>query len=134
MRISDWSSDVCSSDLLCKSLQHRVAADTQATKIIEQREAEEAPLEGHVSGADGASLNGADGHAREGSPGNFVRTRRSPVNPARVASSSERPPPAIQFAPKLRHPRTAQARPAHLASAYGADFNQRPVKVGACDG
>src|SRR3546814_5430988 len=49
---------------LSKSLQHRVAADTPATKIIEQREAEEVPSEGHVSGADGASLNGADGHAR----------------------------------------------------------------------
>src|SRR3546814_8910621 len=34
---------------LCKSLQHRVAADTQATQIIEQREAEEAPSEGNVS-------------------------------------------------------------------------------------
>src|SRR3546814_11182909 len=93
MRISDWSSDVCSSDLLtsagielCKSLQHRVAADTQATKIIEKREAEEAPAEGNVSGADGASLNGDDDHARQGSPGNFVRTRRRTGNPSRVAS------------------------------------------------
>ncbi|MFC5578539.1 hypothetical protein ACFPOA_11030 [Lysobacter niabensis] len=28
---------------LCKSLQHRVAADAQAAKILEQREAEDTP-------------------------------------------------------------------------------------------
>src|SRR3546814_12218070 len=39
---------------LCKSLQHRVAADTQATTTIEQREAEEAPTAGHVSGEHGS--------------------------------------------------------------------------------
>src|SRR3546814_4394797 len=39
---------------LCKSLQHRVAADTHATKIIEQREAEAAPAAGNASRAAGA--------------------------------------------------------------------------------
>jgi hypothetical protein len=29
---------------LCKSLQHRVAADAQAAKIVQQREVAEAPL------------------------------------------------------------------------------------------
>src|SRR3546814_18908179 len=91
---------------LCKSLQHRVAADTQATKIIEQREAEAAPAEGNVSGADGASLNGADDHASSGSPGTFVRTRRRPVHPARVSARSARPQPATPF--KLVSPYVGQ--------------------------
>jgi hypothetical protein len=42
---------------LCKSLQHRVAADAQAAKIIEQREAEDG-----VGTHDG---NGADPHGPE---------------------------------------------------------------------
>lgn len=33
---------------LCKSLQHRVAADAQAAKIIEKREAGDAPVETHA--------------------------------------------------------------------------------------
>src|SRR5690606_6798740 len=45
---------------LCKSLQHRVAADAQAAKIIEQREGGEAAVEGNVSGSADAPLNGAD--------------------------------------------------------------------------
>ena len=51
---------------LCKSLQHRVAADTQAAKIIEQREVDgdAAPVEGMDGGAGAQSLNAADGHAR----------------------------------------------------------------------
>ena len=51
---------------LCKSLQHRVAADTQAAKIIEQREVDgdAAPVEGMDGGTGAQSLNGADGHAR----------------------------------------------------------------------
>ncbi len=43
---------------LCKSLQHRVAADAQAAKIIEKREAGEVLVDGH----DGKSGNGL--HAR----------------------------------------------------------------------
>jgi len=39
---------------LCKSLQHRVAADAQAAKIIEQREADDG-----VTASDG---NGSDPH------------------------------------------------------------------------
>lgn len=49
---------------LCKSLQHRVAADAQAAKIIEQRDVEETSAEGNVGGADSVPLNGADGHGR----------------------------------------------------------------------
>jgi hypothetical protein len=49
---------------LCKSLQHRVAADSQAAKIIEKREADDAGVEGNVSGADSVPLNGANGHGR----------------------------------------------------------------------
>ena len=48
---------------LCKSLQHRVAADSQAAKIIEQREGGEA-AEGNVSGSAHAPLNGADPGSR----------------------------------------------------------------------
>src|SRR3546814_15348312 len=74
MRISDWSSDVCSSDL----------------------------------------------------------TRRRPVNPARVASRSARPLPAILFAPKIRNPRMAKARTAYVCSECGADFNKWQGQCGAC--
>ena len=52
---------------LCKSLQHRVAADNQAAKIIEQREAEDAPAEGKVDA--GSSVNGSDGVPRDGADG-----------------------------------------------------------------
>jgi len=44
---------------LCKSLQHRVAADAQAAKIVEQRKSGDAAVEGNVSGATDAPLNGA---------------------------------------------------------------------------
>src|SRR3546814_19698397 len=74
MRISDWSSDVCSSDL----------------------------------------------------------TRRRPVNPARVASRSARPLPAILFAPKIRNPRMAKARTAYVCSECGADVNKWQGQCGAC--
>jgi hypothetical protein len=46
---------------LCKSLQHRVAADAQAAKIIRQREAEGVVAEGNLSGTDGASMADGDG-------------------------------------------------------------------------
>ena len=49
---------------LCKSLQHRVAADAQAAKIIEQREGGVVVAEGNVGGTAGASLNGADSGSR----------------------------------------------------------------------
>jgi hypothetical protein len=45
---------------LCKSLQHRVAADAQAEKIIRQREAEGvATEEGNLSGNGAAAGDGA---------------------------------------------------------------------------
>jgi len=49
---------------LCKSLQHRVAADAQAAKIIEQRESGEVPTEGNVSGDAVVPLNGVDCRGR----------------------------------------------------------------------
>ena len=49
---------------LCKSLQHRVAADTQATKILEKREAEGASAEDGIGAAGNGALNGADDHVR----------------------------------------------------------------------
>jgi len=44
---------------LCKSLQHRVAADAQANKIIEQRQAGEASVEGNPGGPGSVPLNGS---------------------------------------------------------------------------
>ncbi|HVI59286.1 MAG TPA: hypothetical protein VM619_10520 [Luteimonas sp.] len=47
---------------LCKSLQHRVAADAQAAKIIRQREADGTVAEeGNLSGGNGASMPEGDG-------------------------------------------------------------------------
>ena len=47
---------------LCKSLQHRVAADAQAAKIIRERAAEDvAAEEGNPSGGNGASMGRGDG-------------------------------------------------------------------------
>ena len=46
---------------LCKSLQHRVAADAQAAKIIRQREAEGVVAEGNLSGTDDVSMADGDG-------------------------------------------------------------------------
>ena len=39
---------------LCKSLQHRVAADAQAARIIEKREAEAASADGHGRTSNGS--------------------------------------------------------------------------------
>src|SRR3546814_4864165 len=52
--------------------------------------------------------------------------------PARVASRSARPLPAILFAPKIRNPRMAKARTAYVCSECGADFNKWQGQCGAC--
>ncbi|GAA3922643.1 hypothetical protein [Luteimonas lutimaris] len=49
---------------LCKSLQHRVAADAQAAKIVEQRQSGDAAVEGNVSGSADLPMNGVDPDSR----------------------------------------------------------------------
>jgi len=49
---------------LCKSLQHRVAADAQAAKIVAQRKGGDVVVEGNVSGPAGVPVNGVDTDAR----------------------------------------------------------------------